>query len=345
MYEQYNEQAAEILAKLSLEERVGQLFIGRCPGEGKDDRGAAVEDLSTYRLGGYTLFAYDFENKTPGIIKENVRAWQDAATLPLLLAVDEEGGRVTRISQFEGYGHEHFRAPCAVYAAGGLREVARDTEEKADFLHRLGLNFNYAPVCDMSSSKENFIFDRTVGLDAAGTAAYIDTVVRAMNEKRLIGALKHFPGYGDNLDTHQMIARDDRTLADFTEKDLKPFLAGIAAGAPVVMVAHNTVTCFDRENPASLSPAVHGFLRNDLGFDGVIMTDSLDMNAITLFAGEGRAAVLAIKGGNDLLCCTSYRIQVPAVLAAVASGEIQRARIDESVLRILKLKLAFGIIQ
>ncbi len=345
MYEQYNNRAAEILAGLSLEDRVGQLFIGRCPGEGKDDRGVAVDDLFTYRLGGYTLFAYDFEGKDPATVQENIKAWQAAAPLPLLLAVDEEGGRVTRISQFESYGHAHFRSPAAVYAAGGLAEADRDTREKANFLHRLGVNFNYAPVCDMSSSPENFIFDRTVGLDADGTAAYIKTVVTAMNEKKLVGALKHFPGYGDNLDTHQMIARDSRTLADFTEKDLRPFLAGIAAGAPVVMVAHNTVACFDQENPASLSPAVHDFLRRDLGFDGVIMTDSLDMNAITLFAGEGRAAILALKSGNDLLCCTSYRIQIPAVLAAVKSGELDESRINASVLRILKLKLAFGVIQ
>ncbi len=344
MYNEYELRAKEILSTLTLEEKVGQMFIGRCPGNGKDDRGIADRDIEEYKLGGYTLFAYDFEGKTPETIKENISRWQSKSKIPMLFAVDCEGGRVVRVSMFPEYGHAPFRYPSEIFKSGGYEEADRDTRDKAAFLKALGINVNYAPVCDMASSPENFIFHRTVGLDAAGTAKYISTVVRAMNEEGLIGSLKHFPGYGDNVDTHQLIAHDARPLSDFLDRDLMPFTAGIDAGAPIVMVAHNTVECLDASLPASLSPASHTFLRERLGFDGVIMTDSLDMKAITLFAPDGYAAVLAVKAGNDLLCCSTHEKQIPAVLTAVKNGEIGEDRIDESVMRLLKLKLKYGII-
>ena len=160
----------------------------------------------------------------------------------------------------------------------------------------------------------------------------------------MVGSIKHFPGYGDNVDTHTSIAHDDRTMEQFMTCDLKPFMAGIQAGAPIVMIAHNMVSCMDPDIPASLSPAVHKLLREDLGFDGVIMTDSLDMNAITLYTGDRASAVQAVLSGNDLLGCSADGKQVPAVLDAVREGVITEERIDESGLRVLKLKAESGII-
>jgi beta-N-acetylhexosaminidase len=216
--------------------------------------------------------------------------------------------------------------------------VRKDTLEKADLLLDLGVNFNYAPVCDMSGNPDCFIYKRTASHDPEETAEFIQTVVTAMNQKGLVGSLKHFPGYGDNVDTHTSIARDDRDMETFMTRDLAPFRAGIAAGAPVVMVAHNIVSCMDAEIPASLSPAVHKLLREEMGFEGLIITDSLDMNAITLYTGDRASAVQAVLSGNDLLCCSSYDKQYPAVLDAVRDGTIPEEMIDTAVRRILTCK-------
>ncbi len=338
-----------ILAAMTLEEKVGQLFVARRPQE--DARALAA--ITDYHLGGFTLYACDFEHRTPTELRALLATYRAAAKIPPFIAVDEEGGRVTRASMFPAYRTERFPNPRTLFASGvasggtpseGYAAVDRDTREKAAFLLDLGINFNYAPVCDLSGDPACFIFDRTFSDDPAATAAYAEVVVRAMNESGMVGSIKHFPGYGDNVDTHTSIARDDRTMEQFLTRDLLPFTAAIAAGAPIVMIAHNMVTCMDPDIPASLSPAVHRLLREELGFDGVIMTDSLDMHAITLYPGDRASAVSAILSGNDLLCCTSYEAQYPAILDAVRDGTIPESRIDESVLRVLRLKAEFGIL-
>ena len=132
-------------------------------------------------------------------------------------------------------------------------------------------------------------------------------------------------------------------METFENSDFIPFEAGIRSGAQLVLVSHNIVSCMDEDRPASLSPQVHEILREDLGFSGVIVTDDLVMDGIRQFTDDGNAAVLAVQAGNDLLCCTDFETQIPAVLQAVESGEIAEERIDESVLRILKLKTELGL--
>ncbi len=330
----------QLLDTMTLEDKVGQLFVARRP----QDDATALAAVTDYRLGGFTLYACDFENRTPADIRALLGAYRAAARIPLFIAADEEGGRVSRASAYPAFRAERFPNPRTLFAAGGYEAVDRDTREKAAFLLDLGVNFNYAPVCDLSADPERFIFDRTFSHDPHATARYAETVVRAMNEERLVGSIKHFPGYGDNVDTHTLVAHDPRPWEQFDTCDLLPFRAGIAAGAPIVMIAHNIVTCMDPDTPASLSPAVHRLLREDMGFDGVIMTDSLDMNAITLYTGDQAAAVAAVLSGNDLLCCSSYEKQIPAVLEAVRNGTIPLSRIEESVERVLLLKARFGIL-
>ncbi len=327
-------------AAMTLEEKVGQLFVARRP---QDDT-VAASAVTDFHIGGFTLYACDFEHRDPASVRALLASYRRDAKIPLLIAIDEEGGRVTRASMYPAFRAERFPNPRTLFAAGGYEAVDRDTREKAAFLLDLGINFNYAPVADLSADPERFIFDRTFSHDPHATAAYVRTVVSAMNDCRMVGSIKHFPGYGDNVDTHTLVAHDPRPWEQFTECDLFPFIAGIEAGAPIVMIAHNVVSCMDEHYPASLSPAVHKLLREDLHFDGVIMTDSLDMNAITLFTGDRAAAVQAILSGNDLLCCSTYDKQIPAVIEAVRDGTIPEARINESVLRVLRLKEAYGIL-
>lgn len=333
-----SERAKQILVSMTLEEKVGQLFVVRCPREN------AVQDIGKYHLGGYTLYAVDFENKTPQEVKNDIKGYVDNSKIAPFIAVDEEGGRVVRASKYPQFRKEPFKSPRELYDEGGMEMIASDTVEKCNFLHEYGINFNYAPVCDMASSPDNFIYHRTLGLGCELTAEYACTVVGKMKEGKIIGSVKHFPGYGDNVDTHTSIAHDARRKDEFMNGDILPFARAFDHGAPVVMVAHNIVECIDRDCPASLSAAMHDFLRNELGFDGVIMTDSLDMNAITLYTGDNAAAISAILSGNDLLCCGSYAVQIPAVIDAVGKGIISEERINESVLKLLQLKIDYSII-
>ena len=324
-----------LLSAMTLEQKVGQMFVVRRP---QDDE-VAMKAVTDYHIGGFTLYAVDFANRTPEDVKALLLSYQQASPVPMFIAADCEGGGVVRASKYPAFRQEPFPSPRELIAKGGMDAVRADTLEKADLLLDLGVNFNYAPVCDMSGNPDCFIFKRTASHDPEVTAEFATTVVTAMNEKSLIGSIKHFPGYGDNVDTHTSIAHDDRDMETFLTTDLAPFRAGIAAGAPVVMVAHNIVSCMDPDVPASLSPAVHKLLREQMGFEGLIMTDSLDMNAITLYTGDRASAVQAVLAGNDLLCCTSYEKQYPAVLDAVRDGTIPKEMIDTAVRRILTLKM------
>lgn len=203
---------------------------------------------------------------------------------------------------------------------------------------------NFAPVCDISTDENDFIYRRSFGQDASLTSEYVKTVTETMKSEGTGSVLKHFPGYGNNADTHTGIAYDNRPMETFESSDFLPFQAGIDAGADLVLVSHNIVACMDEAVPASLSPRVHEILRKELEFSGVIVTDDLAMNGIRDFVSDDEAAVTAVLAGNDLLCCTDFETQFPAVLEAVKNGTITEARIDESVLRILKLKIELGLI-
>lgn len=330
--------AQELLGGMTLEEKVGQMFIARCP---ETD---AAQLAADYHLGGYILFGRDFKDKTAEQVTTDIQSYQDAAEIPLLIAVDEEGGTVNRVSSNPNLRSSPFRSPQSLYSEGGLELVRSDAQEKCRLLESLGININFAPVCDVSQDPADFIYDRTLGRDAQETSQYVAAVVETMAEEGMGSVLKHFPGYGNNTDTHTGVAYDDRPYDTFLTSDFLPFQAGIAAGADMVLVSHNIVSAMDEASPASLSPEVHRVLREDLGFTGVIVTDDLVMDGVRDFAGDDEAAVLAVQAGNDLLCCTDFQTQVPAVLAAVESGEITEEQIDAAVLRVLTMKLRLGIL-
>jgi len=262
----------------------------------------------------------------------------------MVIAVDEEGGTVNRVSLYGQFCSSPFLSPQDLYAQGGWDAVTADTREKCALLKSLGINVNLAPVCDVSTNAGDFIYSRSFGQDAELTSQYVRTVVGAMNGSGVGCVLKHFPGYGNNVDTHTGVAVDDRPYSTFEDSDFLPFEEGLDAGAGAVLVCHNIVSCMDGASPASLSAAVHDILRGDLGFGGVIITDDLSMDAIRDFSGGEAAAVLAVEAGNDMLCCTDYADQYEAVLVAVQSGEISRERLDESVRRILEWKIGLKIL-
>ncbi|MBO4992043.1 MAG: beta-hexosaminidase [Firmicutes bacterium] len=332
------QEAQEILNAMTLEEKVGQMFIARCP---EID---GVQKVEEYHLGGYLLFSRDFSEKTRDDVIQNIQSYQSAAKTPMFIGVDEEGGTVNRISTNPNLRAVPFWSPQDLYAEGGFDLVQSDTREKCELLHSLGINLNFAPVCDVSQNPEDYIYCRSFGQDAEQTAAYVRSVVQTMSQEGIGSVLKHFPGYGNNADTHTGVAYDHRPYETFLNSDFLPFQAGIHSGANMVLVSHNVVSCMDGQTPASLSPQVHKILREDLGFTGIIITDDLAMDGVRAFAGDTEIAVQAVKAGNDLLCCTDFETQIPALLEAVKQGKISEERIDESVLRILELKISLGII-
>lgn len=327
----------KMLDSMSVEEKVGQMFMVRVPKENADKR------VSEYHLGGYIMFGRDFDNKTKEEVINNIASWQSAADIPMLIGVDEEGGTVNRISTNTEFRSEPFKSSQELYAEGGFDLIYEDTITKANFLKELGINVNFAPVVDVSTNPDDYIYKRSFGKNANLTSEYAEVVVRAMKESNIASVLKHFPGYGNNTDTHTGISIDNRTLESFKENDFLPFEAGIKAGANIILVSHNIVTNIDPDNPASLSTRVHEILRNDLGFAGVIITDDLYMDAISKNY-DSSVAVLAILAGNDLICTTDFESQIPEVIAAVEDGTISIDRINESVRRILELKLELNLI-
>jgi beta-N-acetylhexosaminidase len=335
--EQPDQEIEQRLAGMSLEEKIGQMFFARFTGAD-----TAAYYAEEYQLGGYVLFAVDFEGYTKEQVISHIDGCQAVSNTPMLMGVDEEGGRVVRVSQY--FREEPFASPRDVYAAGGWDAIISTTEEKCALLKELHLNVNLAPVCDLAGDPEDFMYTRSFSGDPELAADFVGRTVSIMKEQGVGASLKHFPGYGDNVDTHTGIAVDSREASAFYERDFKPFLEGIQKGAGSVMVSHNIVNCFDSEYPASLSPKVHQILREELGYEGVIITDDLAMGAILDYCGEVDAAVLAVEAGNDLLISTEFESQYAAVLSAVQSGRITEERIDESVRRILLFKKQIGIL-
>lgn len=323
---------------LPIESQVAQMFFVRCP---EIDAVALAEQ---YDIGGYILFGRDFEQQTKESVQQTIASYQEAAAVPMLIGVDEEGGSVVRVSANPNLRASRFRSPQALFAEGGMDLIGSDTKEKDALLISLGINVNLAPVCDVSTNANDFIHARTFGKDAAQTSEFVRTVVQQMQEDKIGMVLKHFPGYGNNVDTHTGIAVDERGIESFRQSDFLPFAAGIEAGAQSVLVSHNVVKCMDTALPASLSPAVHNILRDELEFDGVIMTDDLIMDAITQYTGGENAAVLAVQAGNDMLISSDFNTQYPAVLAAVQNGTISAERIRESAVRVIRWKMALGLI-
>ena len=331
----------KFLDSMTLAEKVGQLFFVRCPAEN------AAEDVSAYHLGGYILFGRDTKDKTANELIQAIQSYQDAAAVPLLIGVDEEGGTVVRVSSNPHLRSEKFASPQRLYSLGGMERIVADAREKDVLLDALGFNVNLAPVVDVSSNPNDFIYPRAFGQDAPATADYVAAVTAQMTADGMGSVLKHFPGYGNNEDTHTGIAVDERPYEDFVNSDFLPFSAGFKSGGAMtaVLVSHNIVECMDGELPASLSPNVHRILREELGFDGVVMTDDLAMEAVSAYAGDGAVAVMALEAGNDLVLTTDYRTQIPKVIEAVENGTLNKAVIDAACLRVLRWKQALGLLE
>ena len=247
IFADYYEKADKLLENMTLEEKVGQMFLVRYP------ESDAVEEIKKYSPGGYILFGRDFENETKESILEEITNWQDNSKIKMIIGVDEEGGTVVRVSQYKAFRSSPFKSPQALWQEGQLPKILEDSKEKSALLKSIGINMNLTPVADVPTDTSSFIYKRSYGRGAEKTAIYVAELIETMNEDNILSAMKHFPGYGDNVDTHTGIAIDKRTYSDFQNTDFLPFKSGIEAGGPTILVSHNIINCMYPEYPASLS--------------------------------------------------------------------------------------------
>ncbi|MBO1308893.1 beta-hexosaminidase [Enterococcus sp. 669A] len=330
------EKVKQTMDQMTLEEKVGQLFLVRVPAENQ------LEDIQTYHLGGYLLFDRDMEGETRESLQQKIAGYQAASKYPMLIASDEEGGLVSRLSRNK-LVDPPFASPQTLYQENGWQAITDDINRKAEVFHELGIQAGMAPDADVSTDPESFIYDRTIGMDAAGTSEYVTKSVEAMKQVKIGSTLKHFPGYGNNRDSHVEIVTDDRSMDELRGNDFLPFQAGIAAGADSIMVSHNIVNAIDRERPASISPKVHEVIRQELGFDGIVMTDDMDMAGLAAFTSQEEAGLQALQAGNDLILSSSYSTQIPYILQAIQEGEYTEDQLNQSVERVLKWKVELGL--
>lgn len=333
-----DDKVANLVAEMSTKEKVGQLFLARVPVEN------ALSDIQEYHLGGYLLFGRDVEGKTYDEVQSTIAQYQETSEVPMLIAADEEGGTVSRVSRNSQLVATPFQSPQDLYAQGGWDAITKDTTDKAGILKELGIDAGLFPVADVATDPNAFIYDRTIGQDAKGTAEYVTTVVKALKKAQSGSTLKHFPGYGNNQDSHTDIVTDTRTMEELEDNDLVPFQAGIDAGVDSILVSHNIVNAIDDSVPASVSAPVHDLLRKDMGFDGVIMTDDMDMAGLADFMSQEEAGLKALQAGNDLILSSTYASQIPYVLQAIEDGEYSEKDLDASVTRVLNWKEELGLL-
>lgn len=335
LFEDYYKEASEELEKMTVEEKIGQMLLVRFEEEN------AIQTLEKYKFGGYVLFEKDFTDKSKEQVKSMISELQRVSKIPLLVAVDEEGGKVVRVSSNRNIREEKFKSVSELYEEGGFDKIAQDTIEKSELLESLGINLNLAPVVDVSTNLEDYIYPRTLGRDVELTGTYARTVINASKERNVSYTLKHFPGYSSNLDTHIGTSVDNRTYQEIVDGSLPPFKVGIEAGAEAVLISHNIVTSIDSENPATLSRRMNELLRNELGFTGIIITDDLDMKALNKY---DNIVVKSVLAGNDLLIVTDYERSVNAIKTAIEDGTINEGIVDKAVKRIIAWKLYKGLI-
>lgn len=334
------EYAALLTQHMTLDDELGQMqmvqFVGLAPTPD------AIEMISQQGAGGVLFFASSIQSADQ--IRSMNTQLQQMAPIPLLLAVDQEGGDVNRFQSIIGPLPDaaSLADPNAAYARG---------KQDAGYLHEYGFNLNLAPVVDVGTANPQ-LYGRTFGSDPQRVAAMAGAYLAGLQSNgQVTGCLKHFPGLGGTTtDPHIGLPVLYRSRADWERIDLAPYRVLLkTADVRAIMVSHEMLPAVDTQLPTSLSPAiVDGTLRQELGFDGVVITDSLYMGAINVHWSVAEASVLAIKAGADIVI-GSYNPDIvqetkDALKQALATGVLTRTRIDTSVRRILTLKIQMGLI-
>lgn len=357
---------AELLGEMTLREKVGQLFLVRPDALDPALSQQTIDDadvsgvtevsetmaafLEEYPVGGVVLFGKNITDEVQ--LRGLIAGLQQSSPVPVLIGIDEEGGVVARLANSPGFDLPQYESAASM-GAQGTDEVRAMSAEIGAYLAGYGINLDFAPVADVNTNPDNpVIGTRAFSSDPQEAADCVNAAVEGFSRAGVLCCLKHFPGHGDTAgDSHDGTVYTEKTMEELRACEFLPFEAGIRAGAPLVMVGHiaapNAVEGEERDLPATFSRAlITDVLRDELGFAGVVVTDSLAMGAITETYTPGEAAVLALQAGADLLLMPAGLAQAyDGVLAAVEDGRLTEECIDESVARILALKQQAGLLQ
>lgn len=347
----------DVLGKMSLREKVGQLFIVRpealaensnaetAPATDRVDD-AVISRIEEYPVGGIALFSRNITSaeQLPMFISD----LQSSSKYPLFIAVDEEGGRVARIANSDFFNVASYKSMEDIGKSGDASKAEEVGRQIGLYLKELGFNLDFAPVADTNTNPQNIVIgDRSYGSDPALVARMVSAQLDGMHDSGIMGTLKHFPGHGDTKDdTHSGYVSIEKTWDELKECELVPFITALPK-ADMVMVSHITaVNVTSDQLPTSMSETmITGKLRNELGYDGVIITDAMAMGAVADNYTSAEAAVTAVKAGVDIVLMPQNLDEAfNGVMNAVIDGEISMARLDESVMRILKLKARYKLI-
>ncbi|MES4890317.1 glycoside hydrolase family 3 protein [Streptomyces sp. NPDC096012] len=354
-----------LISRMTLEEKVGQLFVMRvyghsatAPDQADVDANlteigvrTAAELIEKYRVGGIIYFSWAHNTRDPQQIADLSDGIQRASLsqprgLPMLIATDQEHGAVCRI----GRPATLFPGAMAIGAGGSTADARTLGRISGAELRAMGVNQDYSPDADVNVNPANPVIGvRSFGADPEAVARLVAAEVEGYQASRVAATAKHFPGHGDTaVDSHYGFPVITHSRELWSELDAVPFRAAIRAGVDSIMTAHIEFPALDDSgDPATLShPIVTGILRGELGYDGVVITDSLGMQGVRTKYGDDRVPVLALKAGVDqLLNPPSVDVAWHAVLRAVQEGELTEARLDESILRILRLKARLGLFE
>lgn len=336
-----------LLQEMTLREKVGQLFCVRPEavlGSATAVQDGDVEKLQTYPVGGFILFSGNIQSA--GQVENLMQNLRASMKIAPCYAVDEEGGSVARIANGSVYDVPDVGSMAKIGRTGDPANARAAAETIGSYLRRIGFHLDFAPVADVNTGA-SVIGNRAFGKEPQAAAQMVAAAVSGFHDAGVACTLKHFPGHGAaSGDTHTGSVSVKKSWEEMLACEIIPFRAGIEAGADAVMAAHIlTPNATDDQLPASLSGQMLTRLRNELGFGGLIITDSLSMGAITNHYSAGEAALAAIHAGVDVLLMPESLSQAfDAVLAAAETGTLSTERLDESVRRILNFKVKYGLI-
>lgn len=337
-----------IMKDMTIEEKVGQLLMMDFRKNADDTdmtvlSEQAAQQIADYHLGGVILFAENLDTLEQS--QTLVNQMQTAADLQLFIGIDEEGGMVSRLDKSQ---IPHVSVPNAAQLQGDTAQAKQAGVDIGTTLSKIGVNVDFAPVADVYTNPENTVIgERAYGTDANTVADMAVAFMQGLEAQGVKASAKHFPGHGDTAtDSHDGMAISDHDLARLQEVEFVPFSRLVQEGIDFVMVGHITMPqVTDDGLPASLSAQAIALLREEIGFDGIVITDAMNMGAIVSYYPDGQAAVQAVQAGVDIvLMPADLEAAYLALLDAVGTGEISQTRLDESVRRILEVKYDCGML-
>ena len=334
------------ISEMTLEEKVAGLFI--VTPESITNVTTAIQAgngtktaIEKYPVGGLIYFTKNIQSESQ--IKEMIANTVSYSRFPLFLAVDEEGGKVARVA--EALKLENVGNMAQIGSTGDVTQAYNAMQKIGNYLTNYGFNLNFAPVADVLTNSNNVsIGDRSFGNDVNLVSNMVVSAVKGLQETGITACMKHFPGIGDaGTDTHNGLAVVNKTMEELKATELIPFIAGIEAGVEMIMIGHVSLPQITGDNtPATISEEIiSNLLRKELGFDGVVITDAMNMGAITKYYKANDAATLALKAGADMILMPeNFELAYKGVLEAVQNGTLSEERIDDSLTRVYRIKYA-----